>query len=108
RGVVLPRQANRWLKRLEPGADVAGFDAIVARIARRARAFDGEVLLLQGDTHKYLADRPLKSASPEDDVTIEAPTVRRVVVQGETSSQWLKLRVSPGAKRLFSWTRRRV
>ena len=106
RGVVLAMQANLWLKRLESGADVSGFDAIVRRIATRASRFRGEVLLLQGDTHKYFADRPLRSGSPENDVATKAPNVRRVVVEGETASEWLRLRVSPGAKTLFSWKRR--
>ncbi len=106
RGVVIAMQANMWLKRLAPGEDVSGFDAIVRRIATRARAFRGEVLVLQGDTHSYLADRPLSAGSPEHGVTTRAPNVRRVVVQGETASEWLRLRVSPGARKLFSWTRR--
>lgn len=63
-------------------------------------------MVLQGDTHSYLADRPLSAGSPEHGVTTKAPNVRRVVVQGETASQWLRLRVSPAAKKLFSWTRR--
>jgi hypothetical protein len=108
RGVVIAMQANMWVKRLEASADVSGFDALVRRIATRARQFRGEVLVLQGDTHEYLTDRPLKAGSPEHGVTTRAPNVRRVVVQGETSSEWLRLRVSPGAKKLFSWTRRRV
>ena len=75
RGVVIAMQANLWVSRCLEGSDVSGFDAIVRRIARRARAFSGEVLLLQGDTHKYFADRPLKAGSPENDVTTEAPNV---------------------------------
>ena len=105
RGVVIAMQANLWLRRLESNADVAGFDAIVQRIATRARRFDGEVLLLQGDTHKYLADRPLKNGSPENGVTTKAPNVRRVVVEGETASEWLRLRVNPRLHRIFSWKR---
>ncbi len=106
RGVVIAMQANLWLKRLDASADVSGFDAIVQRIATRARRFDGAVLLLQGDTHEYLADRPLNDGSPEHGVTTQAPNVQRLVVEGETASEWLRLRVSPGAKKLFSWSRR--
>jgi hypothetical protein len=108
RGVVIAMQANMWLKRLAANQDVSGFDALVRRIATRAKRFSGEVLLLQGDTHEYLADRPLNAGSPEHGVSTRAPNVRRVVVQGETASEWLRLRISPGAKKLFSWTRRRV
>jgi hypothetical protein len=105
RGVVIAMQANMWLKRLERDADVSGFDAIVQRIATRARRFDGEVLVLQGDTHSYLADRPLKNGSPEHGVTTKAPNVRRVVVEGETASEWLRLRVDPRLHKVLSWKR---
>jgi hypothetical protein len=108
RGVVLAMQANIWLRRLEPNADVSGFDTIVRSIATHAKRFDGKVLLLQGDTHKYLADRPLKSGSPEHGVATKAPNVTRIVVEGETSSEWLRLRVKPRAKTLFSWQRMQV
>lgn len=108
RGVVIAMQANMWLKRLDSDADVSGFDALVRRIATRAKRFRGKVLLLQGDTHKYLADRPLKSGSPEHGVGTKAPNVTRIVVEGETASEWLRLRVSPDAKNLFSWKRMRV
>ena len=108
RGVVIAMQANLWLKRLDSREDVSGFDAIVQRIATRARQFGGEVLLLQGDTHKYLADRPLKDGSPEHGVTTKAPNVRRVVVEGETAKEWLRLRVNPRSKALFSWKRMKL
>ena len=66
------------------------------------------MLLLQGDTHKYLADRPLRSGSPVHGVKTKAPTVTRIVVEGETASEWLRLRVRPRAKTLFSWRRMKV
>ena len=105
RGVVIAMQANLWLKRLAPAEDVSGFDAIVQRIATRAKSFTGTVLLLQGDTHKYLTDKPLAAGSLENGVTTKAPNVTRVVVEGETASEWLRLRVNPGAKSFFSWRR---
>jgi hypothetical protein len=108
RGVVLTMQANMWLRRLESDADVSGFDTIVQAIATRAKRFGGKVLLLQGDTHKYLADRPLRSGSPEHGVKTKAPNVTRIVVEGETASEWLRLRVRPNAKTLFSWKRMKV
>lgn len=105
RGVVISMQANLWVKRLFSDADVSGFDAIVQRVATLAKAFRGEVLLLQGDTHEYLTDKPLTAGSPENGVTTAASNVTRIVVEGETASEWLRLRVSPGAKKLLSWRR---
>ena len=84
---------------------MSGFDAIVQRIATRAKSFTGAVLLLQGDTHQYLTDKPLAAGSPENGVTTTAPNVTRVVVEGETAAEWLRLRVNPGAKAFFSWKR---
>ncbi len=94
RGVVLAMQADTFV----PGADRTGFTAIVDRIADRARRFGGPVLLLQGDTHEYLTDRPLTGA----------PNVARVVVEGETAAEWLRLRVDPRADEVFTWERRMV
>jgi hypothetical protein len=92
RGVVLAMQAATFV----PGADRSGFTAILDRIADRARRFGGSVLLLQGDTHTYLADRPFE----------DLPNVERVVVEGETAKEWLRLRVDPRADDVFTWQRR--
>ena len=68
---------------------------MLERIASRAAAFDGPVLLLQGDTHKYRTDQPL-------------PNVTRIVVEGETAAEWLRLRIDDDRPGLFSWTREAV
>lgn len=91
-GVVLAMQADTIIGTRE------GFEAINARIERLASRFDGEVLLLQGDTHRYLVDRPFAGA----------PNLTRLVVEGETADEWLRLTVDPRGTRLFSWTRERV
>jgi hypothetical protein len=92
RGVVLAMQADTFV----PGADRSGFTAVLDRLADRARRFGGAVLLLQGDTHEYLADRPFE----------DLPNVERVVVEGETAKEWLRLRVDPRADDVFAWERR--
>jgi hypothetical protein len=69
--------------------------AIVDGIAQRTAAFDGEVLLLQGDSHTYVADNPLAL----DNFT-------RIVVHGETLPfEYLRLTVDPVRDELFSWER---
>lgn len=92
RGVVLAMQADTFAGSQE------GFEEIVERITERARRFDGPVLLLQGDTHEYLADQPLP----------DAPNVTRIVVEGETADEWLRLRIDPRDEQLFSWSRERL
>lgn len=61
-------QADMW-----DGAHLDGFDSIVERIAERAAAFGKPVLLLQGDSHTYIVDRPLAGGSPAHGVTVSAP-----------------------------------
>ncbi len=103
RGVVLAMQADMFA-----GAGGDGYDDIVQRIAERASRFDGPVLLLEGDTHKFLVDQPLTSGSSTHAVTTAAPNVTLIVVEGETAGEWLRLSVNPRAARLFSWTRERL
>ena len=89
-GVVLVMQADTW----DP-APTSAQQAIVDRIAARTAGFDGQVLLLQGDSHEYVADNPLGL----DNFT-------RIVVHGETLPfEYLRLTVDPRTDHLFSWQR---
>jgi hypothetical protein len=90
-GVVLAMQADTFAT--QPILD--GFDEIVSLIGARAAAFAGPVLLIQGDTHSYLVDRPFPAAQ----------NATRIVVEGETASEWLRLRIDPRAAQPFSWER---
>jgi hypothetical protein len=62
--------------------------------AARAAAFGKPVLLLQGDSHTFLVDTP--PGMPAN--------LTRLVVQGSTSvpHEWLRLRLDPKAKRVFT------
>ena len=92
-GVVLAMQADTW----DP-APTSAQQAIVDRIADRTAGFDGEVLLLQGDSHEYVADNPLGL----DNFT-------RIVVHGETLPfEYLRLTIDPRREALFSWERVQV
>jgi hypothetical protein len=73
----------------------SGQQAIVDRIAERTAAFDGDVLLLQGDSHVFTADTPLGL----DNFT-------RIVVHGETLPfEYLRLTIDPRSHDQFSWER---
>lgn len=89
RGVVLAMQADTW-----PNPS-AGFVDITDRIAERTAAFDGEVLVLQGDSHQYLVDNPLGLEN-----------FTRIVVHGATLPfEYLRLTIDPRAEELYSWER---
>lgn len=74
----------------------AGFEAIIDAVARLAAAFGGPVLLLHGDGHLYLADRPLADHSPP------VPKLRRVQAFGHPWTEWLRIDVDPASDVVFS------
>jgi glycerophosphoryl diester phosphodiesterase len=88
RGVVIGMQADTF-------AGSTAFERINRRLEDRARKFRRPVLLLQGDTHVYKTDKPLS----------RAPNLTRIVVEGETASEWLRLEIDPRSREVFSWTR---
>jgi hypothetical protein len=90
-GVVVNMQADTFSN----GVVQAAFVPIIGRLAERAAAFGRPVLLIQGDSHNYIVDNPLPSA----------PNVTRIVVEGETVGEWLRLTVDPHGDQLFSWVR---
>jgi hypothetical protein len=81
----------------------------VAALARRARRFGGPVLLLNGDSHRYQADRPLTDPASVNSiiygVKAKVPNLQRVTVQGSTNTphEWLKLTIDPNTDEVFSW-----
>ncbi|MBA2496517.1 MAG: hypothetical protein H0V33_05385 [Acidimicrobiia bacterium] len=88
-GVVLIMQADTF-----PTPDTAQ-QAVIDLIAERTATFDGEVLLLQGDSHSYVADNPLGLDNFD-----------RIVVQGATLPfEYLRLTIDPRDPELFSWER---
>jgi hypothetical protein len=100
RGVVLFMQADTW-----PGSANDGFGEILSLIVERAVAFDKPVLVVQGDSHRYRVDQPLLAGDPRHGIDLAVPKLTRLVVEGETTSEWLKLRVDPKAPELFRWER---
>ena len=49
--------------------------------------------------------QPLVAGDPIHGITQAVPNLTRVVVQGETTSEWLRLHVDPTGPTLFSWER---
>lgn len=105
-GVVLAMQADMWdAFSVANALPLDGFTAIVRRIASRARAFGGQVLILQGDSHRFLVDNPLATGDPVHGVAEPVPNLTRIVVEGETSAEWLRLTIDPASPQLFRWER---
>ena len=97
KGVVVTMQADTFTS-----GPRDGFTAVIRRLADRARVFGKPVLLLQGDTHKYVTDTPLTGSA----YGIEpVSNLQRIVIEGATASEWLRLNVDPRAETLFRWER---
>jgi hypothetical protein len=86
KGVVVVMHANPWGGAGKPRR---GFDELLATLGARARAFDGQVLLVHGDTHHYRVDRPLL-----DGATGALANFMRVEVFGSPFVNWVRIRVS--------------
>ena len=100
KGVAVFMQADTF------AGSVSGFEAVITRLADRARVFGKPVLLVQGDTHVYLVDVPFQTGNAAYGITEAVPNLTRVVVQGETASEWLRLDVDPTGGSLFTVTRK--
>jgi CheY-like chemotaxis protein len=110
KALVIGIQANMW----DPEALAAGGDGlleyqpIVQTLADLCDQFARPVLLLNGDSHLFVADHPLAtlgSATGAIHGTQAVPNLWRLTVQGSTNkpSEWLRLTIKPDAPLAFSW-----
>lgn len=104
RGVVIFTQADMFLPDhvvdgvVDAPEDVAVFQQTVQTIAEQSRRFDGEVYLINGDSHEYNADDPLAAGSPWVEAYGVEPVenLRRVTVEGDAdSNEWTRFSVAP-------------
>ena len=92
--VVIALQANLW-------TGASAFSGILATLAEEARRYDGEVLVVHGDTHWHRIDRPL--VDPQTRAPV--PNVTRLEVFGSPFVNWVHVSVSVEAGRArFTFT----
>ncbi|HSC94496.1 MAG TPA: hypothetical protein VLC73_05970 [Burkholderiales bacterium] len=91
--VVLFMQANPWAS---PTSRYFGYRGLLAALAKESLGFNGEVLLVHGDTHRYRVDAPLR------DPATGAPVLNftRVEVFGSPGMNWVRIRVRDGGGRV--------
>jgi hypothetical protein len=91
--VVLFMQANPWAA---PTGRYFGYRELLATLAKVTLGFEGEVLLVHGDTHRFRVDSPLR------DSATGAPVVNftRVEVFGSPGMNWVRIRVTDDAGRI--------
>ena len=111
RAVVVLQQADMFDPTYTPTADdISAFTPLVQALVDETSAFDGDVYLVNGDSHVYNYDRPLAPGSvwlERYGVTGSAAGLRRITVDGSSNNRdWLKVTVNrPGAERVLSWER---
>jgi hypothetical protein len=110
KAVVIALQADMW----DPAAVVPGGDGLnqytpfVRELANLATRFRRPVLLINGDSHVFGADRPLADSSSSTGLihhTLSVPNLMRITVQGSTTApaEWLRLTIDPRTPGVFSW-----
>jgi hypothetical protein len=106
-GLVLMMQADLW----DVTSALSGYDALVRQIGLRAASFGKPVLLLEGDSHEFVVQRPYSASSPLRLVHPNTPiaeNVTRIVVEGSAGrTEYVRLTVDPRTKDdvLFAWER---
>jgi hypothetical protein len=113
KAVVIGTQADMWDPAIE--GNPAGYDhfaPIVQALAAESLAFEGPVLLLNGDSHQFTDDHPLADPSRPQNKSIygiaqDVPNLHRITVNGSTTPchEWLKLTVDPHTSGVFSYQR---
>jgi hypothetical protein len=93
RGLVVFMHADAWNAGGQPRRAFAG---LLETLAAETRNFGGEVLLVNGDSHRYRVNRPLR------DPASGAPlgNFLRVMVFGSPSLRWVRIRVSEAGGRV--------
>lgn len=107
RAVVVALQADLWDP--EKPNELGEYTQFVQKLADLSVEFGRPVLLINGDTHSYLSDRPLADPNSVTGLihhTQPVPNLKRVVVQGSTNdpAEWLRLTIDPRKRDPFSWS----
>lgn len=111
KAVVVALQADMWDPEAaaEGGDGLGGYTEFVRGLADLTLKFNRPVLLLNGDSHLYSADKPLADPNSVQGKIHNVPAVpnlTRITVQGSTNkpSQWLKVTIDPKTPEVFNWT----
>jgi hypothetical protein len=110
KAVVIALQADMWdPAALAPGGDgLSAYTPFVRQLAYFSLQFGRPILLLNGDSHIFQADRPLADPSSATGLIHGAPAVpnlTRITVQGSTNkpAEWLRLTIDAHSPNVFSW-----
>lgn len=100
KAVVLLMQANPWAG---SPRQRAGYTGLLRALTAETLEFDGQVLLVHGDTHRYRVDKPLLHPDTREPIerfsrieVFGSPSVNWVHVSVRRKDEKLEFEVSPG------------
>jgi hypothetical protein len=93
RGVVIVMQADPLFE--SPPEDRTGFNDTLAALQEETLAFNGEVLLIHGDTHYFRVDKPLVVSGQR------VMNFTRLEAFGNPDVHWVEVTVDPRDDELF-------
>jgi len=74
-----------------------GYNAFIAALTAETTSFNGQVVLVHGDTHFFKVDKPLV------DQAHLIPNFTRVQTFGSPNVQWVRVTVDPKSRNLFTF-----
>ncbi|WP_298373492.1 hypothetical protein [Azospirillum sp.] len=76
-------------------SNVDGYDRFIDALVAEAKGYDGQILIVHGDTHFFKVDKPLVNQANL------IANVTRVETFGSPNAHWVKVDVDPTARELF-------
>ncbi len=77
--------------------DHDGYAAFLDALAEQASGYDGQVVIVHGDTHYFKIDKPLSDAFHM------IPNLTRVETFGSPNIHWIKVLVDPASRNVFTF-----
>jgi len=100
-GIVIIMQANPDIEDFSAGRPRRGYYELLMQLLTETKRFDGQVLLVHGDSHFHRVDTPLREPSGQ-----RVANFTRLETWGSPFMGWVKVEVTPGEKALFRfWPR---
>jgi hypothetical protein len=102
RGVAVFLQADMW----DPSATQTHFADTKKELFKQTTAFKGQVLLVDGDSHHFVVDKPLTDYASTNAAGLEGPNTvenfTRTTGFGEDQNHWTSITVDQRDPNLFS------